>query len=127
MNNLQNTFESALKEYEGNDANLLSIDDIAVTLQKELPRYFTMWMEQNSVLDPIAEIKIEVDSLGYFYTSLINEKGFCMEGEAATADLEDLELMEVYEEDPTLVIKFLALCYEKVLPKVCKTPEFLSL
>ena len=127
MSKLQKTFESALKEYEGENEEVFSVDDVIAKLREELPNCFTMWMEDYNVLAPIAAINIEVDSGGYFYTSLMSEKGICMESEAATVELDELELTEVFEEDATLVVKFLAYCYEKVLPEICNTHEFLNL
>ena len=126
MSNLYQTFEKSLKNYKGKNEDLLSVDDIVSKLQQELPPIFNLWMKQEN-LDPIAKVIIEVDQLGYIYVSLFDDRQNCLLSEGACLDMEDLGLHEIYEESPELVTQFLALCYQKALPEVCTTVQFLDL
>ncbi len=137
MSILESEFEKSLKNYEGDKAEVLSVDNFTSRLQEELPGHFLNWMDPDltgePVLEPVSEIKIEVDSQGYLYSSLFNKKGVCMVSEGSSPDLyewgivsKDEDLSE-FESRLNLVAQFLALCYQKVLPAACKTTEFLSL
>ncbi|WP_445456714.1 hypothetical protein [Flavobacterium sp. HNIBRBA15423] len=126
MNNLYQTFEKSLKNYKGKNADLLSVDNIVPKLQQELPPIFNLWMKQE-YLDPIAKVVIEVDQLGYVYASLFDDRQNCLLSEGACHDMKDLGLHKIYKKSPELVTQFLAVCYRKVLPELCKTPEFLNL
>ncbi|PXY47005.1 hypothetical protein [Flavobacterium hydrophilum] len=127
MSELESIFTAELKNYTGKDKALLAIDEVAFKIKEELPDNFNHWMEHIPVLVPIAKVGVEIDELGYVYTMLINEKGQCMESEAASPCLDDLGLMKLYKKNSELVTQFLAVCYQKVLSEACKSPEFLKL
>ena len=127
MSELGLIFTEELKKYKGDDKDLLVIDEVALKLKEILPGNFNNWMEEIPVIDPIAKVGVEIDELGYVYAVLINEKGQCIESEAASSGLDDLGLKKLYKKNSKLVTKLLAVCYEKILPDVCKSPEFLKL
>ncbi len=138
MNTIQNEFEESLKNYDGNKAELLLVDNFTSKLLKELPSHFLNWMNPELTgepsIDPISKIKIEVDSLGYLYTSLFNKKGACMVTEGSSPNLFEWGIVSTNDDDYTLFVKrqdlvsqFLALCYQQVLPTACTMAEFLSL
>ncbi len=131
MSQLKQLFEQSLKEYRGDKASLLSLNDFVARLQQELPSYFSDWLNPDYTgqvaLGPIAKIVIEADASAYVYTSLYNEKKACMVAEAPSPDIADWGLLELFKEAPALVVQFLALCYEQALPAVCRTDEFLGL
>ncbi len=128
---LKQLFKQSLKKHKDTDTSRLSFDDYVLKLEQELPGYFADWQDPDytgqMALEPIAKVVVEIDASGYVYTSLYNEKEACMVSEAASPDLYDWGLQELYEEAPSLVTIFLALCYETVLPVVCRTEEFLRL
>lgn len=126
MGELKLIFTEELKNYSGEDKDLV-IDEVALKLKEILPGSFNRWMDEISVIDPIAKVEVEIDELGYMYTVLINENGKCIESEAVSPCLDDLRLKKLYKENSKLVTIFLAVCYEKILPEVCKSPEFLKL
>lgn len=131
MSTIEGIFEDSLKEYKGNNAEKLLLNDFILKLEQELPGYFIDWMNSDltgtAVIEPIAKISIEIDESAYAYTSLYNKKGSCMVSEGSSPNLHEWGLDELFEEDSKLVAQFLALCYEKVLPIACKSSEFLSL
>lgn len=137
MSTLKNEFETSLKNYTGSKRELLSVDSFTTKLLEELPTHFKNWMNPEltgePAIKPISEIKIELDSMGYLYSSLYDEKGFCMVSEGSSPDLFDWGLVSIDEEDyafeerQELIAQFLALCYKNALPKACQSKEFLDL
>lgn len=127
MTELELIFTEELKNYSGEDKALLSIDETALKIKEILPGSFNQWMEEIPVMDPIKKIGIQFDEGGYKYSFLISEKGQCMQGDGPCPSLHDLGLKELHGKNSKLLSKFLAVCYEKVWPEVCKSPEFLKL
>ncbi|MCF6347939.1 MAG: hypothetical protein L3J20_06535 [Flavobacteriaceae bacterium] len=132
MSIIQKYFEKSLKDYSGNKAGILIVNDFVLKLKQEIPEHFRDWMDTKLtggelIVEPIAEVIVEMDQLAYVYTSLIDEKGRCMVTEGSSPDLSDWGLDELAIEEPRLVSQFLALCYEKTLTEACKSSEFLSL
>ena len=137
MNDLKNKFEDSLKKYKGDKAEILVIETFTNRLLKELPTYFSHWINPKFTLkpikEPISKIKIEVDSRGDLYTSIFNIKGKCLESDASGPSLYDWGIVSVDEKERSLekridlIAQFLAICYQEVLPSACKTTEFQNL